>query len=91
MKHTHLTLNTVVTVISLLIICVLLYTVTVKQDTKRDEDYKKLCTAISETQQLVLIQQANLQSLERKLWNILNMIPEPTPGTLIIKQMEVVK
>ena len=90
MKHSaHLSLNTIVTIISLVVICVLLYTVTVKQDTKRDEDYKKLANMISEQQKNLEIEQRIRQSDERKLYNLERLvIPVPTLETLIIREVK---
>jgi hypothetical protein len=84
MKHTHLTLNTVITIISLIVICVLLYTSTIKQEQR----YADMMSLLERQQQNLAIQQQNLQDMERKLWNILNVIPEPTPRDLIYKDKQ---
>ena len=84
--HTHLSLNTVVTVISMLLVCFLIYTVTIKQDAKSDMRYKNTLELIEKQQNNLSIEQANRQFLERKIYNIEAMFPTPTMGEIIINK-----
>lgn len=80
MKHTHLTLNTAITAISLVIILVLLYWVTVKQDTR----YTDILTLIDKQQNTLEMEQRIRQGLEREMYNHLSIQPVATLDTLVI-------
>ena len=78
--HWHLSINTVVTVISLAVICVLLYWVTIKQDTR----YQDILTLINKQQNNLETEQSLRQGLEREWYNWKYAQPQPTMETLTI-------
>lgn len=85
MKHTHLTLNTAVTIITLIIICVLLYWVTVKQDTR----YQDILTLIDKQQTNLDTEQRLRQGLERAWYNWKATQLEKPMGEITIKAEDV--
>ena len=84
--HWHLPLNTLVSVMSLFVIILLLYTSTIKQDTKREDDYKRLCELIEKQQNNLETEQRIRQGMEREFYNWKAAQPEPTMETLIINK-----
>ncbi len=85
-RNWHLPLNTAVTVILLILVCILLYTSTVRQDAKSDTRYKDILNLIAQQQANLEIEQRIRGGLEREVYNLRLEIPTSTMGEVIIPQ-----